>query len=440
MRYIPHTQADRAEMLETIGVSSIEDLFHEIPPNLRVAGDLPIPESLDENSLVRRLSAIGSANKSLDKTVSFLGAGIYEHYIPALVPEVISRGEFMTAYTPYQPEASQGYLQTIYEFQTMICAITGMDVCNASMYDGATALAEAALMCSGVNGRTQVLISTAVHPHYRQVLHTFAEPAGCVVKEFDGNTEPSANTDTACIIAQYPDFFGRIAPLRPLVEAARSSGALLVVASEPVALGVLRPPGEIGADVVVGEAQPLGVPMGYGGPLVGYFCVNRELIRAIPGRIVGRTFDKHGRRGFVMTLRTREQDIRREKATSNICTNQALMALAATVWMSALGKQGFRELAETCVQKAHYLAREVCRIPGLSLAYPDDPFCFEFALNVGRSANEVRDRMLEHGILAGLPLGDYYPDMANCLLIAVTEVRTRSELDAFVTALARVVN
>lgn len=438
MRYIPHTEADRREMLETIGVNSIEDLFHEIPENLRIRDELNIPSALDEYSLIRELESIGSKNVALDSLVSFLGAGIYEHYVPSLVMQMVTRGEFLTAYTPYQPEASQGYLQTIYEFQSMICEITGMEVANASMYDGATALAEACIMASGIKDRNKLVIAKSVHPHYRQCVQTFAGPAECIVIETE-DVLSEIDDSTACVAVQYPDFFGRIQDLRAVIESAQSRGALAVVATDPIALGVLVPPGDLGADVVVGEAQGLGVPMGFGGPLVGFFCVKRELVRAIPGRIVGRTMDKDGRRGFVMTLRTREQDIRREKATSNICTNQALMALVATVWMSALGKPGFRSLAENCIKKAHYAQRELCRIPGVKLAF-EDPFAYEFALNVAKDASEVRDKLIADGFLAGLPLGDYYPTLRNCLLIAVTEVRTKRQIDEFVAALAKVVN
>jgi glycine dehydrogenase subunit 1 len=430
MPYIPHTDADCKEMLTTIGVGSIEELFSEIPEGLRLSEGVNIPGGLDEHAILRELGRIGSENRH--PGVSFLGAGIYEHYVPSIVMELISRGEFLSAYTPYQPEASQGYLQTIYEFQSMMCAITGLEVCNASMYDGATALAEAAIMAVGVTGRDKIVMSDSIHPHYRDCVRTFASAIGCHVEE-----SPSAflhermDRDAACVLFQYPDFVGRIIDPRPVIREAHAHGALAVCVADPVALGVLEPPGAMECDVVVGEAQALGVPTGYGGPLVGYFCVRKTLIRAIPGRIVGRTQDKDGRRGFVMTLRTREQDIRREKATSNICTNQALMALCATVWMAALGKSGFRSLAETCVQKAHYAAERLQSIPGVSLAFPE-PFAYEFAVKLPMDATEFRDRLLAAGVLAGLPLGGYYEDMANVLLVAVTETRTKEEIDGLV--------
>jgi len=439
MPYIPHTKEDRLAMLQTIGAKSVDDFFSEIPEQLRLTVDLGIPSALDEYAIGKALAAIGSKNRSLDKVTNFLGAGIYEHYSPSIVMELISRGEFLSAYTPYQPEVSQGYLQTIYEFQSMICAITGMEVCNASMYDGATSLAEACVMAVGVTGRDRILISDAVHPHYRDCVQTFAEAIGCEVQEApEPFLRERVDRDVACVVFQYPDFFGRIHDPHETIREAHAHGALAVAVCEPIALGAIEPPGTMECDVVVGEAQPMGVPMGFGGPLVGYFCVKRGLVRAIPGRIVGRTQDAQGNRGFVMTLRTREQDIRREKATSNICTNQALMALCTTVWMSAVGKSGFKEMAETCVRKAHYALEKLTAIAGVKPAFPGEPFAFEFAIDLERDAGEVRDLLLEADILAGLPLGDYYPEHKNSLLVAVTEVRSKEEIDRFAAALAKV--
>jgi len=432
MRYIPHTENDIKEMLRTIEVKEIEDLFIDIPERLRLSKPLDIPSSLDEYNILKSLREIGSKNLNLSQVVSFLGAGVYEHYIPSVVMSLISRGEFLTAYTPYQPEVSQGYLQTIYEFQSLICEITGMAVANASMYDGATATAEAVLMATLIKDKPIVLIDESLHPHYRQCIETFARPASSEIEYFNLQEGKNAqNRDAACVVVQYPDFFGRVTDLRNARQFANECDALLVVVAEPVALGVLEPPGNFGADIVVGELQPCGVPMGFGGPMAGYFCVRKDWIRSMPGRIVGKTQDKEGRRGFVMTLRTREQDIRREKATSNICTNQALMALAATIWLCALGKYGFRKIAETCVQKAHYLAEELCRIPEVRLRFPQFPFAFEFCLDISKDAQIVHDELLKKGYLAGLPLGNYYPDMKNCLLMAVTEVRTKKEMDDF---------
>ncbi|MER3414255.1 MAG: aminomethyl-transferring glycine dehydrogenase, partial [Armatimonadota bacterium] len=483
MSYIPHTEEDRRAMLATIGVESIAKLFSDIPEALQLKEPLDVPPALDPHSILRTLAEYSRQNRSLDEMVSFLGAGVYQHAVPSAVAALIGRGEFLSAYTPYQPEASQGYLQTIYEFQTMICELTGMEVANASMYDGATAAAEAAVMAHGVTGKDKIVVSRALHPHYRECIRTYAAAVGCTIVEpplplgegrDEGTTgvrdsagvreirelEAAIDKETACVVWQYPDFFGRVLSPLHLVNKAREVGALTVCATEPVSLGVLRPPGSFGVDVVVGEGQPLGVPMGYGGPHVGFFCVKRDLVRAIPGRIVGATHDKDGRRGFVMTLRTREQDIRREKATSNICTNQALMALAATIYMSLLGKQGFREVAEACVRNAHYCAEQLLRIPGVSLLFPDDPFAFEFAVRLPKGAEAVRDALLDQDILAGLPLGRFYPPLPlgegrgegttgvsdsdplslweragvrDCLLVAVTEVRTRAEIDNFAT-------
>ena len=441
MPYIPHTEEDTQAMLRAIGAERIEDFFVEIPESLRLASELNIPGALDEYAIGKSLAAIGAKNRSLDKLTNFLGAGIYEHYSPSIVMELISRGEFLSAYTPYQPEASQGYLQTIYEFQSMICAITGMEVCNASMYDGATSLAEACIMAVGVTGRDRILISDAVHPHYRDCVRTFATAINCEVQEAPEQfLRERVDRDVACVVFQYPDFFGRLHDPRDTIREAHAHGALAIAVCEPIALGAVEPPGNMECDVVVGEAQPMGVPMGFGGPMVGYFCVKRSLVRAIPGRIVGRTKDAEGRRGFVMTLRTREQDIRREKATSNICTNQALMALCATVWMSAVGKSGFKEMAESCVRKAHYAFDKIIAIPGIKPTFPGDAFAFEFAIDLGRDAGGVRDALLERGILAGLPLGDYYPAHANSLLVAVTEVRSREEIDEFAASLEQVMN
>ncbi len=436
--YIPHTDADRAEMLATIGAASIDELFREIPANLRVApGTMDLPPALDEQRLMAHLHEIAGKNVDLASTVCFLGAGIYDRYIPATVGAVISRGEFLTAYTPYQPEASQGYLQTIYEFQSMIAELYGSDLANASMYDGATSMAEAAIMATGVNGRNVVAVSEAVHPHYRQVLTTYCWSMGIEVKvlpQEKGTTASLEAEDCACLIVQSPNFFGTIEDLKGAREAADKAGALLIVVADPVACALLKSPGEFGADVVVGEGQPMGIAMGLGGPMLGLFACKKEHVRRIPGRIVGRTKEVHGdREGYVMTLRTREQDIRREKATSNICTNEALMALAATVYMIALGKNGMTQVAQTSLNNARYLQARLGEI-GLSVWNEGKTFC-EFAVDLPKSAVEVRDALLEKKILAGLPLGGYYPGMENRLLIAVTEIRTKAQIDTFVDAL-----
>lgn len=444
MPYIPHTDADRAEMLATIGVATIDELFREIPDELRVApGSLDLPPALDEARLLAHLREIAAKNVDLTKVTCFLGAGIYDRFVPATVDAVISRGEFLTAYTPYQPEASQGYLQTIYEFQTMIAELYGMDLANASMYDGPTAMAEAAIMASGVNGREKIAVSGAVHPHYRQVLDTYTWSVGLNVATLgteDGvTTDYSEAKDAACVIVQYPSFFGGIEDLRQAREEATKAGALLIVVADPVACAILPPPGAFGADIVVGEGQPLGVPMGLGGPMVGLFATKTEHVRRIPGRIVGRTQEVDGNRsGYVMTLRTREQDIRREKATSNICTNEALMALACTVHLIALGKNGLKQVAESTVRNTQYAIQKLTQA-GAKLKFGSRVFG-EFTLDLGTDAVAVRDALLDRGILAGLPLGPYDPELANSLLVAVTETRTREEIDRFAAELKAVLN
>jgi len=432
-------------MLAAIGAKSIDELFREIPDSLRIKpGALNLPPALDEGRLMDHLVELSRRNVNLTQVTSYLGAGIYDRFIPATVGAVISRGEFLTAYTPYQPELSQGYLQTIYEFQSMIAELFGCDLANASMYDGATAMAEAAIMAHSVNGRGRIAVSGAVHPHYRRVLETY-----CWSMSLQVDTLPPANgltgnltgigPDTACLIVGYPNFFGAIEDLSEAREAATAAGALLVVVADPVACALLKPPGHFGADVVVGEGQPLGVSMGLGGPVVGLFACKTEHVRRIPGRIVGRTKEAHGERpGYVMTLRTREQDIRREKATSNICTNEALMALANTVYLAAMGKNGLRAVAETTVRNTQYAMRAL-GAAGASLKFSAKVFGeFVVALPNGRDAAEVRDRLLEKGILAGLPLGPYYPELRTCLLVAVTERRTKAQIDEYAAALGEV--
>lgn len=441
MPYTPHTAEDVREMLATIGVNSIDDLFREIPENLRVNGELNIPTRMDEARLYQHLGDLARQNVNLAKTTCFLGAGIYDRYIPSSVGAIISRGEFLTAYTPYQPELSQGYLQTIYEFQSMVAELYGMDIANASMYDGATAMAEAAILAHGVKGRNRIAISKAVHPHYLQVLETYTWSVDLAVDEIqvhDGQTRDysSVTEDTACVIVQYPNFFGVIEDLKAARDAADRVGALLIVVADPTACALLVPPGEFGADIVVGEGQPLGIAMGYGGPLLGLFACKLEHVRRIPGRIVGRTTDANGRTGYTMTLRTREQDIRREKATSNICTNEALMALASTVYMEALGKNGMQSVAESTIRNTQYAMKQLTQAGG-TLKFGGKVFG-EFVLNLGRNATEVRDALLKENILAGLPLGDYFPGMENCLLVAVTETRTKDQIDHFAACLGKI--
>ncbi len=441
MPYVPHTETDTREMLSVIGAKSIDELFREIPANLRVSpGALNIPPALDEQRLMAHLTEIAAKNIDCTKLVCFLGAGIYDRYIPSTVSAVISRGEFLTAYTPYQPEASQGYLQTIYEFQTMVSELYGMDLANASMYDGATSMAEAAIMANGIKDRDRVVVSDAVHPHYRQVLATYCWSIGIevvTVPSVDGVTKEWNADGADCIIVQYPNFFGCIEDLAAARKAADENGALLIVVADPVASALLRSPGAYGADIVVGEGQPMGIAMGLGGPVVGLFSCKKEYVRHIPGRIVGKTKEVHGDRpGYVMTLRTREQDIRREKATSNICTNEALMALAATVYMIALGKNGMTQVATSSVRNTQYAIKALTAI-GAKVKFSAKVFG-EFVLTLPSDATVVRDKLIKKGFLAGLPLGSYYDGMKNDLLIAVTEIRTKAQIDAFAAAMKEV--
>lgn len=409
MPYIPHTDRDCEEMLEAIGVSEIGDLFREIPAELRLEpGTLNLPPALDEPSLFVHLQEISQKNLDSSKLLCFLGAGIYDRFIPQTVNAVISRGEFLTAYTPYQPEASQGYLQTIYEFQSMVAELYGADLANASMYDGATSLAEAAIMAVSVTGRQKVAVSEAVHPNYRRVLQTYCWSIGVEVVTLPTSNGKTVDVDSldssvACLLIQSPNFFGSIEDLPAARTSSQAAGALLVVSADPVACALIKPPGSYGADIVVGEGQPMGVAMGLGGPLVGLFACKKEHVRRLPGRIVGKTKEVHGNRpGYVMTLRTREQDIRREKATSNICTNEALMALANTVYMTTLGKNGLRAVAEATVRNTRYAIQELTKA-GATLTYPADKIFGEFVLTLPRNAGQVRDELLEKGILGGLP-------------------------------------
>ncbi|MBS1706400.1 MAG: aminomethyl-transferring glycine dehydrogenase subunit GcvPA [Armatimonadetes bacterium] len=440
MPYIPHTAQDEQSMLATIGVESIDDLFVEIPAELKIKGPLNVPSALNEYQLYLKLALMARKNLDATRLDWYLGAGLYDRYIPATVGALISRGEFLTAYTPYQPELSQGYLQSIYEFQSMVAELYGMDVANASMYDASTAMAESAIMSSGITGHHKIVVSEAVHPHYRQVLETYAWANSLqveTIKTSDGLTKDysAVDSDTACVIVQYPNFFGEIEDLGQARDAARGSGAIFVVVADPTAMALLPPPGQFDADIVVGEGQPLGVAMGFGGPLVGLFACKDQYVRRIPGRIVGRTHDHDGCPGFVMTLRTREQDIRREKATSNICTNEALMALSATIYLAAMGKNGLRSVAESTVRNTQYAIQSLEKA-GARRRFAGNVFG-EFVIDLPKPASEVHAKLIDSGIMAGLPLGPYLAGFDNSLLIAVTETRTREQIDRFAQELRR---
>lgn len=437
-RYLPMTEQDKKEMLEAIGIEAVDELFSDIPEEVRYNGRLNIKEAKSESALTKELFKLANQNVNLKTHASFLGAGVYDHYIPSIVDHVISRSEFYTAYTPYQPEISQGELQAIFEFQTMICELTGMDVANSSMYDGGTALAEAAMLACGQTRRKTILISEAVHPEYREVVKTYARGQRHQVVEIPLNNGVTSteqlkelmSNDVAAVIIQYPNFFGRIEPLKDFAAIAHEYKSLFVVSCNPVALGILTPPGNLGADIVTGDAQPFGIPTSFGGPHCGFFAVSKKLMRKIPGRLVGQTVDEDGRRGFVLTLQAREQHIRREKATSNICSNQALNALAASVAMSALGKKGIREMAVKNVQKANY-AKKQFKEKGFDIVY-DGPIFNEFVLKVDKPISQLSQHLLEKGFIAGYDLGKLDEKLHGHMLVCVTEVRTKEEIDQFV--------
>lgn len=445
--YIPNTAEDRERMLSAIGLQDIEGLFSDIPVELRFKGRLELPERMSELELASHMKTLAGKNANSEEYACFLGAGAYDHFIPAIVRHIIAKPEFYTAYTPYQPEISQGMLQAIFEYQTMICRLTGMDVSNASMYDGATALAEAALMAVRSTGRNTVLVSKGVHPEYRELLGTYTRFNGIKVAELelsDATTDmerlgaalsagsENRSDDIAAVIIQSPNFFGYIEDMKQASELASKIGALSIACVDPISLALLKPPGECGADIVIGEGQSLGNPLEFGGPYIGFLAAKKEYVRKMPGRIVGQTVDHEGRRGFTLTLQAREQHIRREKAVSNICSNEALNALAAAAYLSVMGREGLKEVAGLCLAKAHY-AYEKLLETGRFEAAGDAPFFKEFTV---RSVNEpiesINKRLLEHGIIGGLDLERFDPGRKDCWLVAVTEKRNKTEIDRFV--------
>ncbi|MFD2331880.1 aminomethyl-transferring glycine dehydrogenase subunit GcvPA [Cohnella sp. GCM10020058] len=445
-RYIPMTEQDQADMLETIGVPSLEALFRDIPEAIRYLGTMPMSGALDEFSLLAHLKDLAGRNADTDRYKSFLGAGIYDHHLPVVINHMISRSEFYTAYTPYQPEISQGELQAIFEFQSYICELTGMKVANASMYDGVTALSEAGALSAGATRRKQLVVSRAVHPEAREALRTMARGLNLDIAEVgcaDGVTDLDAlreavTADTAAVLVQSPNFFGAVEDLAAIEPIIHGVKGLFVVSANPMALGLLETPGKLGADICVGDAQPLGISQSLGGPTCGFFAVAEPLMRRMPGRIVGQTTDIDGKRGFVLTLQAREQHIRREKATSNICSNQALLALCASIYLSTMGKQGLQDAANLNLQKAHYAAGELNR-SGFKLPF-GAPFFNEFVVKLpgGVSVQETNIKLLKAGFLGGYDLGIAYPELAGHMLIAVTEKRTRQEIDSFVGKLGEV--
>jgi glycine dehydrogenase subunit 1 len=464
LAYLPNTPHLRAEMLSALGVESAEELIdRQVPGKLKFQGLLNLPAPLSEMELLEELERDAACNQPAGEMLNFLGAGVYDHFVPSAVQRIISRSEFYTSYTAYQPEASQGMLQATYEYQSLICALTGMDVANASNYDGATSLAEAAILCMSATGRRGIVLSGAVHPAYRKVVETYTKGLGSNIRTVptpDGVTDPntlgellaearSGEEPPAAVVIQHPNYFGCLEDVSAVAAKAHDAGALCVVCVNPISLGILVPPGSCGADVVVGEGQPLGSPMNYGGPLLGIFACREEHVRRMPGRIIGATTDAHGRRAYCMTLQTREQHIRRERATSNICTNEALVALAAAVYLSLMGKHGLRRVAELCLQKAHYAARRISELRGYKLAF-SAPFFNEFTVETPVPASRIVSELSQEGILPGRDLSLDFAVGNNgqevlkdarrpnfLLLVCVTERRTKAQIDRLVEALSR---
>jgi glycine dehydrogenase subunit 1 len=447
MRYLSNTGPEQRAMLDTIGASTIEELLARVPAKARLTRPLDLKAAAAEMDLVREMKTLAAMNADAESYACFLGGGSYDHFIPTVINHMISRGEFFTAYTPYQPEASQGTLRTIYEYQTMMAELTGMDVANASIYDGGSSLAEAVLMAANVTGRTEIVLAAGVNPLYRNVTVTYCQgpgfklrtaPAPDGVVDLDAARTLVDAKKTAALVIQTPNFYGCLEDVAAAAEIAHAAGALLIVAADPVNLGVLEAPGRLGADIVVGEGQGLGVPLSYGGPNLGVFAAKKELVRRMPGRLVGATVDLEGARGFVLTLQTREQHIRRAKATSNICTNVALCALTATIYIATLGKQGLVDVGELSAAKAHYAAERLAAIPGVSLRFAA-PFFKEFTLKLPASPDRVVGKLLKQKILAGVPLKRFDRNLGECLLVAVTEKRTRAEIDQLADALTKAV-
>lgn len=441
--YIPVTEKDKKEMLSDIGISEVKELFEDIPDTVRLNRELNLPEPKSEIEIKRYFKNLSTKN-----TVDFLcfrGAGAYQHFIPSTVKHVITRSEFYTAYTPYQAEMSQGTLQTIFEYQTMICELTGMDASNASVYDGATAAAESAFMCAEITGRNKILISSAVNPETKKVVNTYCSAHGlevCEIAYKNGITDiadfkTGIDDNTAGIIVQSPNFFGCIEPCKEIFELIHNNNGIAVMSVNPVSLGILKPPGELDADIAVGDGQPVGNPVSFGGPYVGFMAVREKFVRKLPGRIVGETVDKDGKRGFVLTLQAREQHIRREKAGSNICSNQALNALAVAVYLSSVGKNGLKQIAEICAQKARYAADRISKLKGFYLEF-NNPYFHEFVVRTDKSAYEVNKVLAEKGIIGGYELEKEYPELKNCMLYCVTETKSKEDIDMLVDELSKV--
>lgn len=438
-RYIGNTTDDRQQMLNEIGYKDIDSLFRAVPDSVRLKEKLKIPEALSEMELIKKIKSLSDKNFNSDEYVCFMGVGAYDHYIPSAIDQLIMRQEFYTAYTPYQPEISQGTLQAIFEYQTMISELTGLPVANASMYDGATALAEASAMSCEATRRKEVLVASSVHPESRRTLNTYAKFRNITVKEISYENgqisleelNTKINDNTAAVIIQNPNFFGIIEDVEKIAEITHKNKSLLVLSADPISLSILKSPGEMGADIAVGEGQPLGNSLNFGGPYLGFMAVTEKLMRKMPGRIVGQTTDKEGRRGFVLTLQTREQHIRREKATSNICSNQALNALQATMYLTFMGKEGLKKVAKLCLNKSHYAYSELIKTNKFKPLFTA-PFFKEFAVISDKPVSDLNEKLLKSNIIGGYNIEIDYPELKNAYLLAVTEKRTKEEIDALV--------
>ena len=447
INYTPNTESDIKLMLKEIGVNSIEDLLADIPEEL-LCKKINIPAGISEMELKHSLKSLSDKNASLNKYASYLGAGTYEHFIPCIVDHLSSRGEFYTCYTPYQPEVSQGTLQGIYEFQSMMCELLAMDVANASMYDGASALAEAAMLAIRYKQKKNVLISKTVHPEYREVISTYLQELDVKLIEVEmedgitsiSNLDAMIDNNTACVLIQTPNFFGCLEETKELAGLTHKKEALFVACVNPMSLGIIKPPGEYGADIAVGDIQALGNYINYGGPHAGFFAVNKEFIRKMPGRLAGATVDTKGRRAFTLTLQTREQHIRRAKATSNICTNQQLLALRTCIYLSTLGKEGMIDVGNLNIHKSHYAIDRLCELDGIEPLY-DKPFFNEFAIKLSGNCKiqDINNGLFEAGIIGGLDLSRFYPDIDNAMLLCVTETKTKEDIDNLASAVSNII-
>ncbi|MFH1824283.1 MAG: aminomethyl-transferring glycine dehydrogenase subunit GcvPA [Candidatus Firestonebacteria bacterium] len=437
--YLPHTDEDIKEMLRIIGVKSIDDLFKDIPETLRLKKNLNLPEAKSELEVRQELHNIASKNCNTDEYISFLGAGAYDHFIPSVVKYLSNRSEFCTSYTPYQAEVSQGILQVFFEYQTMICELTKMDVSNASMYDGSTALVEAVFMAYNTNNKKKVILPRCLHPEYKEVLKTYTKNLEIVIEEVNctngiidlNDLKDKCKDDVGCVIIQQPNFFGCIEDVIEIEKIVHKCGAIFIACVDPISLGILIPPGEYEADIAVGEGQALGNDLNFGGPYLGFFSAKKEFMRNIPGRIIGETVDKEGKRAFTLTLQTREQHIRREKATSNICSNESLCAVASTIYLSLLGKEGIKEVGNQCLQKSHFLKENLCKTSNFKEKF-SSPFFKEFVVESSTPINKLNKKLFKNKIIGGIDLGRFFPELKNNMLICVTEKRTEDEMNKFI--------